>query len=237
MTAQGDGNSHQRTSAFWRVVRFFDPAQPGFVWRMTRAAAVLALFGCCALAAVTGGLAQTRYGRFGITTALLMADEYERALETANSLIDDYPTDSWHHYRIKAQILRYQDKPRESLAVYDDALEVFPDDWWPHSHRCYYTAILTDDPASAMDSCDMSIELEPDWPAIAYDRRAVARALAGDLVGAEHDMAIALELWLEDDRTELRDVMVETRTEWLEELRSGRNPIGEQEIADELSRH
>lgn len=204
---------------------------------MTRTVAVIALFGCCALAAVAGTVAQTHNGRYGIIAVLAIAGDYDRALAMSDSLIEDYPTESWHYYRTKAQILRYQGRIEESLAVYDTALEVFPDAWWPHSHRCYYTALLTRDPTHVMDSCDKSVELEPSRPSVAYDRRAIVRAIVGDLAGAEEDLALAIELFEAEEQTPLRDQMLESRPTWLEELRAGRNPIGEQEIQDELDRH
>jgi tetratricopeptide (TPR) repeat protein len=169
--------------------------------------------------------------------ALDVAGDYDRALAWTDDLLADYPTESWDYYRTKAYILRYMGRSEESLAVYDQAIEVFPDEWWAYSHKCYYTALLTGDPIEVMDACDRSIELGPTWPSVAYDRRAIARALIGDLTGAEEDMARGLELASADDPSMARDAVLETRPVWLAELRAGRNPIGEEEIEFELARH
>ncbi len=229
-----DTATDERPSLPRRAISYFDPAREGFVRRMARLAAGLAVATLCPLA-LAGLLAmRSETGRYFTVYMLTRSGAHERALPLAEALVEDYPNANWHYYRLKALNLRHLGRYEESLAVYDDAIAVMPDEWWAHSHRCFYNSLLAD-PAPVMDSCDTSIELDPTDPGIAHDRRAFARALVGDREGAIYDFEIALEHipeWANYSASQ-----IEARRTWLEALRAGEDPLTEAELRRELANY
>jgi tetratricopeptide (TPR) repeat protein len=186
--------------------------------------------------AVAARYARTESGRFFVMSALTETGQYEMGLSAAQAMIEDYPGANWHYYRLLAKNYRGLGRFDESLAVYDTAMELFPENWWPYSHRCFYTALLTGDAASSLDLCDRALALNPHRADVAHDRRAFARLMAGDLEGAEADLEIAVEGFAAagDSYAEER---LETRTRWLETLRAGGNPLTREEIIEERARY
>jgi tetratricopeptide (TPR) repeat protein len=215
------------------VLRFFDPADQRFVGRMVRLAlAGVALLACGIL--VAAGLAwRSERVRFGVAFVLAESDLPAPALTVSRQLVRDFPTSNWDYYRLKAMSLRRMGRIEDSLAVYDDAVAARPDWWWAHSHRCFYNA-LYGDPASVMDSCDRQFALEPDEIDVAYERRAIARGLTGDLEGALADLERALPLIREADAEDWR---IPVRERWLMALRAGENPFTEAELAEERTHY
>ena len=222
------------TSRVWRVVRYFDPGRDGFLARMFRLAAAIAVVGACGLAAVGAVALQTDAGKLVAVVTLTGLRMHERALPLAEDLTSDNPDATWQQYRFEAMILRRMGRTEECLAVYDEAVERFPDEWWAHGHRCFYGALLND-PNRVMDSCDRQFELNPDEPVVAYDRRGIARGLAGDLEGAEDDLRIALDLWREYGRE--GRWRVRSRSRWLETLEAGDDPFTPEMVERELARY
>lgn len=225
-----------RPSRVRRAIRYFDPAQSGFVRRMLRLVAMLALVGLCLLSLVGVVAAQSESGRYFVVFMLAHSDRYNLALPRAEALVRDFPTSNWHYYRIKAQSLRHLGRFEESLAVYDRAIEIMPDQWWAYSHRCFYGALLAD-PTLVMAACDRSIELSPDDPATAHDRRAIVRALVGDREGAIADLEETMRIW-QQEGTGYSHRQQAARAKWLERLHAGEEPvITAEDIQDELAHY
>ncbi len=217
-----------------RLIRFFDPAEPGCVRRFFRLlVAGFLLFGCLACG---GGAVfwRTETGRYLELFLLYHNWLNEPCIERADRLIRDHPTSNWHYYRIKAACLRRLGRFEESLAVYDEAIRALPDNWWPYSHRCYYRGLL-DDPHEVLADCDRSIELAPDDMVVALDRRAMIRALVGDREGAIADFEEALELSERRVRGAYSSELRAIREQWLERLREGDNPLTEEAIWADLA--
>lgn len=228
-------------SAVRRIIRFFDPASPGFLGRMARLVAVAAILTVCPLAAATGLWLRTETGRHFVVYALTHSAMYEESLPRSTALLEDYPGKEWEYYRLHAINLRRLGRHEESLAVYDQAIEDLPNEWWAHSHRCFYTALLTGDPSEVMDSCDRSIELSPEHlptdRGVAYDRRGFARALIGDREGAIADFEKAASLLGPGEWRGYTTDQQQAREHWLEELRAGRDPLTEEELEMERSHY
>jgi tetratricopeptide (TPR) repeat protein len=225
-----DSSDAQTPSLARRIVSYFDPGVDGFIGRMFRLGAVVAAILLCVLASTSVVFFQSERGRHFVVYSLIDAGMYEEAAPRAAALVEDYPTARWEYYRLKALSLRKLDRVDESLATYQDAIAVMPDEWWAHSHLCFYTSLLTGDPSQVMDSCDRSIELDPNRPGTAYDRRAIARALVGDLDGAAADLELAIDLLEANDWWGYNKAQEQARKAWLEALRSGENPITEDEL-------
>jgi hypothetical protein len=222
-----------RTSVVWRALRYIDPAEAGFLKRMIRLAAIVVAVGACGLLAAGALAARTATGRYAAAFVLSVVHHHERALGLAQGLVRDYPGTRWEYYRLEAFNLRHLDRIPESLAVYDDAIAVLPDQWWPHSHRCFYNAMLAD-AVLALDSCDRSIALAPDDPAVAYERRAIARAMTGDRAGAIADLQVSLAAYARNDDTPWQ---IAVRRRWLETLQGGGDPFTPDEIAREMTHY
>lgn len=201
------------------------------------AMAVAAIFGCCVLSLAAAWGSRTAMGRYLVVSALIELDRPEAALSRADQLVEEHPGESWHYYRVKAQALRHLERVEDSLAVYDEAVRRFPDEWWAHSHRCYYSALLTGDAATHLADCDRAIELDPGWPAVAFHRRAFVRALSGDLDGASEDFETALGHWRDENVDGRRDAIIARTEGFLETLRAGENPITADEVRRERARH
>lgn len=77
--------------------------------------------------------------------------------------------------------------------------------------------------AQVMDACQQAVELAPDNGDF-RDSRGLARALTGDKAGAIEDFTAFVEAH-KDDETLRKDVA--QRTEWIGELKAGRNPFDE----------
>ncbi len=216
-----------------QIIRFFDPGQEGFVGRMARVAAILAVLFACLIVVGLSLAMRSERGRFAVVAALSEANLYGLATPLAHDLRVDYPTANWHYYRLEARNLRRMGRIAESLAVYDDAIAALPDEWWAHSHRCFYSALLAD-AHRVMDSCNRQIELDPQWPDIAYERRAVARMMVGDRAGAIEDLQVALDELRRQTRPDWR---LPVRESWLHQLQAGENPLNEAAIREELSHY
>jgi hypothetical protein len=223
----------RRPSALWRAITYFDPARAGFLKRMLRLALPLILVGMCGLASVALVASRSEKGRHFITYYLSATHHPDRALGMAEALVRDYPTGRWEYYRLEAYNLRHLGRVHESLAVYDRAIAVMPGEWWAHSHRCFYNAMLAD-ASTVMDSCDRSIELGPTDPAVAYERRAIARALVGNRAGAIADLELSIAAYRQAKRTPPE---LESRERWLATLRAGDNPFTPEEIAREMANY
>lgn len=218
-----------------RVLRWFDPADEGCLTRLAAAGLIALVLAACAGAATLALVLRSERAQYAVLYGFIESGENRLALTVAERMVSVYPTSDWHYYRQKAVALRRLGRIDESLRVYDDAIQAFPDLWWPHSHRCFYTALLTGDTETALPHCDRALALDPDEPAIAYDRRAFVRAMAGDLDGARDDLAEALDRFEAGD-----DYAIErraTRERWLEALEAGRDPLGEAEIQAERERY
>lgn len=223
-------NTTNSMSALRRIIVFFDPAREGFLGRMLRLFIVFALIAACAAAALVGTWFRTETGRHFLAHLFVDLDLDEQAVPIAVGLVEDYPGKEWEYYRLAGMSLRRVGRYEESLEMYDRAIEALPDEWWAHSHRCFYTTILTGESEPVLDSCDRSIELEPTSPGVAYDRRAIARAVAGDLDGALADLAQAIEFEERRDWRGYSRSQQQARYAWLEALRSGENPIDDEEL-------
>jgi tetratricopeptide (TPR) repeat protein len=216
-----------------RVIRYFDPGREGFLGRLARLALALALLGAWLAAGGLAAALRTERGRFALVAGLSEAGLHGVSLPLAHGLRVDYPTSNWHYYRLEARDLRRLGRVAESLAVYDAAVAALPDEWWAHSHRCFYNALMGD-AARVLDSCDRQLELGPTWPDVAYDRRAIARAVVGDRAGAIADFERAVD-WMR--RSAPQDWRLPTRQAWLDQLRAGRDPLTEAAIREELSHY
>lgn len=225
-----EGIKTNHTSVLRRIVMFFDPAREGFLGRMLRLLIVFALIAGCAVAALVGTWLRTETGRHFLAHLYIDLDLDEQAVPIAVGLVEDYPGKRWEYYRLAGMSLRRVGRYEESLEMYDRAIEALPNEWWAHSHRCFYTTILTGQSESVLDSCDKSIELDPSSPGVAYDRRAIARAVAGDLDGALADLEKAIEIEEGRDWRGYAKSQQQARYEWLEALRRGENPIDEEEL-------
>jgi tetratricopeptide (TPR) repeat protein len=216
-----------------RIVRFLDPAEPGCLGRLLRLGAVLAAVATCALALLGVRAWRSESVRYTVTGVVSEMNAYRLALPLSVALVDDYPGSNWHYYRLKARNLRRVGRVEESLAVYDDAVAAMPNEWWAHSHRCFYHA-LYGDVASVLDSCDRQIELGSTEPDVAYDRRAIARALLGDREGAIADLRTALEAMRELTPDDWR---IAVRERWLQALLDGQDPLTADEIREERTHY
>ncbi len=234
--AASDPGADRQRSDSWlrRLIRFLDPAEPGCLRRIARLlVAAFVLSGCLAC---SGALvfARSEMGRYLVAFLLYHNWLNEPCVEQADQLIRDYPTSNWHYYRLKAACLRRLGRFEESLAVYDDAIRAFPDNWWPYSHRCYYRGLL-DDAHAVLADCDRSIELQPDDMVVALDRRAMVRTLVGDREGAIADFEQALALSEQRVRGAYSAELRAKREEWLRVLRQGGNPLTEEAIWEDLA--
>jgi|GEM_PF-6217519 tetratricopeptide (TPR) repeat protein len=222
-------------SAVWRVLRLFDPADDACLNRLLLGLVVVAMLGACTVFGLAAAVMRNERAQYAMLFGLVESEDYNLALRLADYLVKQHPTSNWDYYRQKAVALRRMGRIDESLAVYDDAIAAFPNDWWPRSHRCFYTVLLTGDAETALPYCDQALELNPDEPAVAYDRRAIARAVAGDLEGAKADLEKALELF--DPMDEYAADRLQTRERWLKMLEQGINPMTEEELAKERARY
>ncbi|MCE7938712.1 hypothetical protein DCC79_00585 [bacterium] len=210
-----------RRSLLRRAVAFFDPAEPGFLRRMGRLALAALGLGLCGLCAATVAWTQTVTGRYWTAVVWIETERYDWAVSVAEGLVRDEPRRSYAYYRLLATALRRSGRPEAQLAVYDEAVEQFPDHSLAHGHRCWY-GTLFGDPRTVIDSCDRAIEIGEGTSGSAHARRAVARALTGDRPGAIADLEAALAIW---DRRDFRGRTYDTRAAWLEALRDGRDPF------------
>ncbi len=225
-----EAKSDSSTSVLRRIILYFDPARKGFLGRMYRLFGAFALIAACATAALVGSWFRTEGGRHLLAHLFVDWGMNERAYPIAVGLVEDYPGKHWEYYRLAGMSLRRVGRYEESLEMYDKAIEALPGEWWAHSHRCFYTTILTGESESVLDSCDKSIELNPSSPGTAYDRRAIARAVAGDLTGALADLEKCIEFEERRDWPTYSTSQKQARYEWLEALREGINPIDEEEL-------
>lgn len=223
-----------RPSLMRRLVRFFDPAEPGCVRRAARLLAATGMLFACLACSGSALFVRSEQGRYLVLFVLYHNWLNELCVKHADRLIADYPTSNWHYYRMKAACLRRLGRIEESLAVYDQAIRVFPDNWWPYSHRCYYRGLL-DDPHKVIADCDRSVELAPSDRVIALDRRAMIRALLGDRQGAIADLEEALELSRRKQPGAFSDELRAIREEWLRTLRQGGNPLTQEAIWQDLA--
>lgn len=228
-----DGRAGTLRARLWRALTYLDPAQPGFLERMVRVVAGVVALGACAALAAALALMGNERGRYWTMVALTLGGENELALPIAQELVDDHPGERWDYYRFEAMNLRRMGRIADSLSVYEEAVRALPDEWWAHSHTCFYNA-LYGNAAAVLDDCDRSIALGPDQPDTAHDRRAIARALAGDRAGAIADFEVAMDIWRQGDGDDWR---IESRTRWLEALRAGDDPLGPAELAEEQSHY
>lgn len=210
-----------RRSAPRRAVAFFDPAEPGFLRRMGRLALAMVGLGVCGVCGAVAAWTQTPTGRYWTAVVWLEAERYDWAVAAAEGLVRDHPDRSYADYRLLATALRRSGQPEAQLAVYDAAVERFPDHSLAHSHRCWYGTLFAD-PRTVMRSCDRAIEISEGSSGSAFARRAVARALTGDRPGAIADLEAALAIW---DERDFRGRTYDTRAEWLAALRAGADPF------------
>jgi tetratricopeptide (TPR) repeat protein len=213
-----------------RTVDYFDPGVDGFIERMARLAIVPIVLVVLLLCGVAVLALRTEVGQFTTVYALVEVGRYEQALPIAERLVREHPRRNWHYYRKQAQILRGLGRTDEALAVYDAAVAAMPDEWWAHSHRCFYYALLAEPTSDSMASCDAQLELNPSRPETAYDRRGFARVRVGDHAGAIADFQEELDILA---RVDPHDWRIRSRTGWLESLRSGTDPLTPEELAHE----
>jgi tetratricopeptide (TPR) repeat protein len=226
----------KRPSLFRRFIRYFDPGAEGFLHRMARLVAIFALIGLCLLATGLAMAERTEMGRFATLYALYDWGLYDQAVSLADGLIKDYPHSRWDYYRLKAAALRRSGHYKESLAVYDAAIAASPNWWWAYSHRCFYGALLGD-AKQVLDSCDKQFELNPSDAVVAYDRRAIARTMAGDRAGAIADFEKALQLSDQGVPVPYAPGLRALRGSWLATLKAGGNPLTQDVIWQELARY
>ncbi len=218
------------------ALRYFDPGTPGFIGRMLRllrlGCLVVAFFLCVGSVVVW----RAKEPRWFVGHMLAQAEWDRVAMPVVGGLARDHP-DEWRFHRMHALLLRRNDRIDEHLEVYDRAVEALPELWWPHSHRCFYRLLYVgaDD---VLADCDRSLELEPDWASLAYERRGVARAVLGDLDGSRADFEAALAAG-EPPRYDSprRQRELDRMRGWLRALEDGEQPIDDAELARLRSRY
>jgi tetratricopeptide (TPR) repeat protein len=214
-----------------RVLRFFDPARPGFIRRMLKLGFLGFLISGCVLSLVAVRLAQTNPGKLTIAIALNMTGQYDAAERITRELIAEDPGGNITYYEELARSLRHKGEIEAQLAVLDTAVEVLPSNWVGHSQRCWYYA-LYHRPGEAMHSCDLAIEYAPE-SGFAHARRGVARALLGDREGAIEDIEDGLHMWAVSPTGYVPPQPWET---WLEQLKAGQDPFDEETLQVERDR-
>lgn len=218
--------SPTKPSAARRLIRFFDPAESGFVGRMLRLALAMIGLVLCGLCALALQWSQTPTGRYWTGVIALQVGDNERAERVAAGLVADYPDRTFQYYRLWAAALRRGGKDEAQLEVFDAATRAFPDDWQVQNNRCWYGALFGD-PRAALPYCDKAISLAPVGEDQPFGRRAVARALAGDRAGAIADLETQIDQW---DRLGYSGNRYRSRAVWLETLRAGGNPFDEETL-------
>jgi tetratricopeptide (TPR) repeat protein len=192
------------------------------MWPLAKGGCALVLLLTCLGLGLAARLPAVRY--IAIQT-LAQSDQDELALRLAADLARDEPQ-VWHYHRVQAWLLRRLDRIEEHLAIYDTAVETLPDLWWPYSHRCFYHALFAEEVTpSVLADCDRALALEPDWPSLAFERRGLARTLAGDRAGAMEDFRAALDNAGPRDDTNRRRRELGAVAEWLATLESGGQPF------------
>lgn len=214
-----------------RVLKFFDPARPGFIRRMLKLSVVAALLSGCALILVGARLAQTTTGKLTIAIALNRTGQYEEAERLARELIAQDPGGNVTYYKELARSLRHQGEIEAQLEVFDEAVEALPNSGVAHSQRCWYYTLYRR-PQEAMHSCDLAVEYTP-LSGYAHARRGVARALLGDREGAIEDIQEGLHMWAVSPT---HYVPPQPWNTWLEQLKAGEDPFDEATLQVERDR-
>lgn len=206
------------------LLQALDPARPGFVRRMLRLAALgllaLAVFSCAGLFVLAQRVDMVGYW---LGVAELEAGMPGLAARSAEGLIERSPGGDYRHYRLLATAYRRSGRVEDQLAVFDRAVDLFPDDWYAQSHHCWYHTLFDPVPAPPA-SCERAIELAPADRGSPFAWRAVIRGRAGDLEGAAEDLRVALQRWEQSGRG---GAVVASRRQWLEALEAGQNPFDE----------
>lgn len=187
----------------------------------------LVIAGLTATAALVAA-SRTPVGRYWTAVLLLESGQHSGAERIARQLVADPAARSYGHFRLLAAALRRQDKVDEQLAMFDEAVAVFPDLDIAHGHRCWYYA-LYGHAAAAMDSCDTAVELATQENAGKIRLwRGAARYLAGDRGGAIEDLQAAQQAW-STGSVSTHDYERAARR-WLEALGDGRDILDEREL-------
>ncbi len=214
-----------------RIFDFFDPAREGFFGRMLRLLAGLAVIPILGLCILSFLAMRSEGGRYVLARAFLDNNLPRFAFVLASDLAEDFP-EEWEYHRIEGWSLRRSGEYERSLQSYERAIEIMPDNWWPHSHLCFYSALLSD-PQPVMDHCDRAVELAPEGEHSALYRRGIARLRIDDLEGASQDLALALEIWPEDENEPQHHDAIT----YLAAAQDGRNVFDEEAMARELARY
>lgn len=214
-----------------RVMQFFDPARAGFMRRMLKLGAVLALMSACAVTAVSWRLAQTRTGTLTVAMVLNRTGQPHIAERLSRELIAEDPSGNVSYYKELARSLRRQGEVQAQLAVFDQAIEALPLSWVAHSQRCWYYT-LYGRAAEVMPSCDYATEHVGE-SGYAHARRGVARATLGDLDGAATDIEEGLHRWA---TASIRHDPPQPWNAWLAALEAGENPFDAATLAAERER-
>jgi tetratricopeptide (TPR) repeat protein len=216
-----------------RILGFFDPAEPGFVGRMARVVAVIALVAGCACAVVSAPWVRSPLGRYLEAVLLLQINQNEAGARIARSLVNDYPQHNFAYYKLLATAYRRTGQIEEQLAAYDEAARALPDQWLVQNDRCWYGAVFGH-AAQVMDSCNQAVALAPPTESWALLRRGFARALTGDRQGAIADMAEGLAR--RDQYGSHYTAPRQPWGEWLAALKAGQAPFDAATIEAERER-
>jgi tetratricopeptide (TPR) repeat protein len=110
----------------------------------------------------------------------------------------------------------------------DQALALKPNHAAALNMLCWGYAV-EEEPATAMPYCEQAVAIEPD-PAY-VDSRGLAHALLGNYEQAIADFEIFI-VWLEEQSGEAYRTTLNQRRDWVEQLKSGRNPFTPEVLAE-----
>ncbi len=220
-------------SSLSRLLRYFDPADPGFARRLTRLAAAVVLGSASLGCGVILRWSTTPLGRYGAGILLLQARLYAPAARVAEGLIRDYPRENVAYYRLAERAYRGAGRSADVVRVLQSGAAAFPDSWYLQTQLCWYTALFAD-PRQAMSACEAGVALAKPHEGAGLLLRGFARARAGDLPGALADIEAGLEKAQLPENAGKR--MRHDWADWLNTLQRGEDPFTP-EVLERLRRH
>lgn len=210
-----------------RILKWFDPAEPGFLRRLMRGLGLALLLGVMLVGVGLAMWSQTYDGRYWTGVTLLELKQYDLTIRLVKPVVDA-GSETYGPYRLLSTAYRRLGQVDEMNAVLDKAAERFPDDQTVQGHRCWYGAIFGRAP-EVMDACERAVALGEGRSGAAYFRRGTARYLIGNRDGAETDWAQAVDVWERGTGNLLYQAAAK---EWLATLRAGGDPLSEAALED-----